>query len=104
MAAWRRGSESDILSQARMDDREVLKVAHVCLGRVNPEASDGMDKTIYYLSRAQATWALRTSVLDYQQATTADSRSDCLNVSIVEAVAAAVQPPVCRICSAGGLR
>jgi glycosyltransferase involved in cell wall biosynthesis len=37
-----------------MDDGEVLKVAHVCLGRVNPEASDGMDKTIYYLSRAQA--------------------------------------------------
>ncbi len=33
---------------------EPLRVAHFCLGRVNPHALDGMDKTIYYLSRAQA--------------------------------------------------
>jgi glycosyltransferase involved in cell wall biosynthesis len=31
-----------------------LRVAHFCLGRVNPQALDGMDRTIYYLSRAQA--------------------------------------------------
>jgi len=36
------------------DDGKALRIAHYCLGRVNPEAADGMDKTIYYVSRAQA--------------------------------------------------
>ena len=31
-----------------------LRIAHFSLGRVNREAADGIDKTIYYLSRAQA--------------------------------------------------
>jgi glycosyltransferase involved in cell wall biosynthesis len=31
-----------------------MRIAHFSLGRVNPDASDGIDKTIYYLSRAQA--------------------------------------------------
>ena len=43
------------MTDAMDQDRgKALRIAHYCLGRVNPEASDGMDKTIYYVSRAQA--------------------------------------------------
>ena len=31
-----------------------MRIAHFALGRTNPEAADGIDKTVYYLSRAQA--------------------------------------------------
>jgi len=33
---------------------EPLRIAHFALGRVNREAADGIDKTVYYLTRAQA--------------------------------------------------
>src|SRR5919106_1757782 len=36
------------------DKHDALRIAHFSLGRVNPEAADGIDKTIFYLSRAQA--------------------------------------------------
>lgn len=32
-----------------------VRIAHFALGRTNPEAADGMDKTVYHLSRTQAT-------------------------------------------------
>ncbi len=31
-----------------------VRVAHFALGRTNPEAADGMDKTVYHLARTQA--------------------------------------------------
>jgi glycosyltransferase involved in cell wall biosynthesis len=31
-----------------------MRIAHFTLGRTNPEAADGIDKTVYYLSRTQA--------------------------------------------------
>jgi glycosyltransferase involved in cell wall biosynthesis len=31
-----------------------LRIAHVLLGRCNPDSSNGVDKTVFYLSRAQA--------------------------------------------------
>ena len=31
-----------------------LRIAHFTLGRTNPEAADGLDKTVYYLCRTQA--------------------------------------------------
>jgi glycosyltransferase involved in cell wall biosynthesis len=31
-----------------------LRIAHFALGRTNPEAADGMDRTVYHLSRTQA--------------------------------------------------
>jgi glycosyltransferase involved in cell wall biosynthesis len=31
-----------------------LRIAHFALGRTNPEAADGIDKTVYHLSRTQA--------------------------------------------------
>ena len=34
--------------------RPALRIAHFALGRTNPEAADGIDRTVYYLSRAQA--------------------------------------------------
>ena len=32
-----------------------MRIAHFCIGRCNPESANGVDKTVYYLSRAQAT-------------------------------------------------
>src|SRR5690348_14226774 len=32
----------------------VARIAHFALGRTNPEAADGMDKTVYHLTRTQA--------------------------------------------------
>ena len=31
-----------------------MRIAHFCIGRCNPESANGVDKTVYYLSRAQA--------------------------------------------------
>ena len=38
----------------------MLRVAHVLLGRCNPDSANGVDKTVYYLAKAQA--SLGTSV------------------------------------------
>jgi glycosyltransferase involved in cell wall biosynthesis len=32
-----------------------MRIAHFCIGRCNPESANGVDKTVYFLSRAQAT-------------------------------------------------
>jgi glycosyltransferase involved in cell wall biosynthesis len=32
-----------------------MRIAHFCIGRCNPESANGVDKTVFYLSRAQAT-------------------------------------------------
>jgi len=39
----------------RLGAADRLRIAHFALGRTNPEAADGIDKTVFYLTRAQAT-------------------------------------------------
>jgi glycosyltransferase involved in cell wall biosynthesis len=44
----------DRLREAPGTDEAPLRIAHFALGRTNPEAADGIDKTVYHLTRAQA--------------------------------------------------
>jgi glycosyltransferase involved in cell wall biosynthesis len=38
----------------RLGGADLLRIAHFALGRTNPEAADGIDKTVYHLTRTQA--------------------------------------------------
>jgi len=40
-----------------------MKIAHFLLGRCNPESANGIDKTVYYLSKAQASLGHNVTVL-----------------------------------------
>jgi glycosyltransferase involved in cell wall biosynthesis len=40
-----------------------MRVAHFLMGRCNPESPNGVDKTVYYLSRAQAALGAEVAVL-----------------------------------------
>lgn len=42
------------LKSSGAPSRGAIRIAHFALGRTNPEAADGIDKTVYHLSRAQA--------------------------------------------------
>lgn len=37
-----------------MNDKKSLKIAHFSMGRVNPDSANGVDKTVYFLSKTQA--------------------------------------------------
>jgi len=48
------GRDVHRVPRARQAATEPLRIAHFALGRTNPEAADGIDKTVYHLSRTQA--------------------------------------------------
>ncbi len=48
------GRDLHPMPAVRQAASEPLRIAHFALGRTNPEAADGIDKTVYHLSRTQA--------------------------------------------------